>query len=45
MIHTPLSNLTDEELLREVVERNSLDPLVLELAARLENKLDSAVTT
>lgn len=36
MRHTVLSNLTDEELLREVEVRNVLDPLVLELATRLE---------
>ena len=31
-----LSHLSDEELLREVEARNVIDPLVLELAARLE---------
>jgi hypothetical protein len=36
MRHTVLSHLTDEELLREVEARNVLDPLVLELATRLE---------
>jgi len=40
MRRTILSNMTDEELLREVEIRNVLDPLVdplvLELGARLE---------
>ena len=36
MRRTPLSHLSDEELLREVEARNVLDPLVLELATRLE---------
>ena len=36
MRHTILSHMTDEELLREVEIRNVLDPLVLELATRLE---------
>ena len=36
MRRTVLSHLNDEELLREVEARNVLDPLVLELAARLE---------
>ncbi len=36
MRRTVLSHLSDEELLREVAARNVLDPLVLELAARLE---------
>lgn len=36
MRRTVLSHLSDEELLREVEARNVLDPLVLELAARLE---------
>jgi hypothetical protein len=45
MSYTPLSNLTDQELLQEVLARNPLDPLILELAARLENKLDKPVTS
>jgi hypothetical protein len=36
MRRTVLSRLSDEELLREVEARNILDPLVLELATRLE---------
>jgi len=36
MRRTPLSHLSDEELLREVEARNVLDPMVLELATRLE---------
>lgn len=36
MRRTVLSHLSDEELLREVEARNVIDPLVLELAARLE---------
>ena len=41
MRRTVLSHLSDEELLREVEARNVLDPLVLELAARLEALLPS----
>ena len=36
MRRTVLSHRSDEELLREVEARNVIDPLVLELAARLE---------
>ena len=36
MRRTPLSFLSNEELLREAEARNSLDPLAIELAVRLE---------
>ena len=36
MRRTVLSHLSEEELLREGEARNVIDPLVLELAARLE---------
>ncbi len=39
MNRTLISHLTNEELLREVEARNVLDPLTLELAARLEKLL------
>jgi hypothetical protein len=45
MNHTPLSYLTDEELLREVEFRTVLDPLTLELAERLRKMLDKNVST
>ena len=36
----PLSALTDEELLGRVYITNTTDPMVLELAARLQHALD-----
>ena len=47
MRRTVLSHLSDEELLRKVETRDTFDPLVLELALRLEALLPSGgpVTT
>lgn len=36
----PLSTLTDEELLGRVYISNPVDPMILELAARLQHALD-----
>jgi len=40
MVHTPFANLTDEELILEVANRQKVTDLELELALRLELALD-----
>ena len=40
MVHTPFANLTDEELIMEVANRQKVTDLELELALRLELALD-----
>ena len=40
MIHTPFANLTDEELILEVANRQKMTDLEMELALRLELALD-----
>ena len=40
MVHTPFANLTDEELIMEVANRQKVTGLELELALRLELALD-----
>ena len=40
MVHTPFANLTDEELILEVANRQKVTDLELELALRLEQLLE-----
>ena len=40
MVHTPFANLTDEELILEVANRQKVTDLEMELALRLELALD-----
>lgn len=40
MVHTPFSNLTDEELIMEVANKVKPTDLEIELALRLEIALD-----